>query len=154
MTPSSPALWSCLPDLPLAWDRLPEHGVTLPDGTALRCTHAPDGTGYLTVTLHESESFEELYDGRGAYTEEEHDDPDTVVEARWTEAQRVMDARVAEATAVLGPPSADPASSLYLNWPLPGRTVSVGLFQADRECPVEVCVCLLPPGQTPGGLGL
>ena len=49
----------------MTWDALPKEGSTLPEDIHLRRSNAPDDTLYLNTTLHESEDFEELLDGRG-----------------------------------------------------------------------------------------
>ena len=150
-----PALWSALLALPVSWDALPEQGAALSGSTHLSCQNAPDGTLYLGLTLHESEDFQELRDGRGDYTEEEIDDPDLVIEQRWAQAREVMWNMVAGAAQVLGGPAeAGEAPAARVNWVLADRTISLGLFQADQDCPVEVCVWLLPPGLTADSLGL
>ncbi len=149
------SLWPALPILPVTWNALPQQGMTLPVGTHFSCKNAPDGTLYLNTTLHESEDFQELLDGRGHYTEEELDDPYAVIEQRWDEARAAMWRVIAEAAQVLGePPSAEQASPGRVNWLLPDRTISIGLFQADKDCPIEVCLWLLPPGLTPDNLEL
>ncbi|WP_161880533.1 hypothetical protein [Deinococcus alpinitundrae] len=150
-----PALWSALLALPVSWDALPKQGVTLSGGAHLLRQNAPDGTLYLNVTFHESEDFQALQDGRGDYTEEELDDPDAVIEQRWAEAREVMWNVIAEAAQVLGEPAeAQEDAPGRVNWLLADRTISVGLFQADRDCPVEVCLWLLPPGLTADSLEL
>lgn len=151
----SPAFWSALPQLPVSWDALPGEGITLPGGRHLSAERAPDDTPYLTLILHESEDFTELLDGRGEYTEEELDDPDAVVEARWEAAREVMWDRLAEAMRVLGqPPRTELDRPGRTSWLLADRTLTVGLSQADKECPVEVRLWLLPPGLTPDRVGL
>ncbi|MFC4637825.1 hypothetical protein [Deinococcus hohokamensis] len=149
------ALWPALPTLPLAWNALPAQGVTLQEGLHLRRSTAPDGTLYLEITLHGSEDFQELLDGRGNYSEEELDDPSTVIEQRWDEAREAMWTVIAEAAETLGRPSqgAEPTPG-RVNWHLDDRTITIGLNQADKDCPIEVCVWLLPPGCTPNSLGL
>ncbi|UQN07031.1 hypothetical protein [Deinococcus sp. QL22] len=142
------ALWPVLPALPVSWEALPQEGVTLPDGTHLRCNDAPDGTLYLNLTLHESEDFQELLDGRGDYTDEELEDPYAVIDQRWQEASEVMQTLIAQAAQVLGEP-AQTDSTGQVSWSLPDRTISLGLFQADRDCPLEVCLWLLLPGLSP-----
>ncbi|ANE42944.1 hypothetical protein [Deinococcus puniceus] len=149
------ALWPALPALPLTWEALPQNGVTLPDGTHLRPSDAPDGTLYLAVTLHESEDFQELLDGRGDYTEEELEDPDAVIDQRWQEASAVMQTLLAEAVQVLGAPDQAGADSTgQVHWLRADRTISLGLFQADKDCPIEVRLWLLPAGLTPRSLEL
>ncbi|THF69324.1 hypothetical protein E7T06_12610 [Deinococcus sp. Arct2-2] len=145
------ALWPAVLALPVTWDALPKEGVTLPEDAHLRRSNAPDGTLYLEMTLHESEDFQELLDGRGDYTEEELEDPYAVIDQRWEEAVAVMDTILAEARMVLREPT---RAKGHVNWLLPDRTISVGLFQADKDCPIEVCLWLLPSGLTADRLGL
>ena len=153
--PDRTALWRTLPALPVTWAALPEQGITLSEGTHLFTREAPDGTSYLDVTLHASEDFTELFDGRGNYTDEELDDPYAVIEERWEEARGVLWAVLAEAAQVLGePPRAEAVAPGRVNWPLADRTICIGLDQADKDCPIEVCLWLLPPGLTPDRLGL
>ncbi|MFB9994940.1 hypothetical protein ACFFLM_23600 [Deinococcus oregonensis] len=158
MTPSPTnrtALWLAVLALPVTWEALPQEGVTLPEGTHLRRSNAPDGTLYLDMTLHESEDFQELLDGRGDYTEEELEDPSAVIDQRWEEASEVMQTLLSNAVQVLGEPSqAEADSPRRVSWLRADRTISVGLFQADKDCPIEVCLWLLPPGLTADRLGL
>ncbi|UBV41867.1 hypothetical protein LAJ19_09440 [Deinococcus taeanensis] len=149
------ALWSALPTLPITWDALPEEGVTLPDGTHLRHSDAPDGeVRHLMVTLHESEDLEELTDGLGDYTAEELADPYAVIEQYFKKAGELVRDMVAEAAGVLGEPAQAEPDARGVSWLLPDRTISVGVTQADKNAPIEVCVWLLPPGHTADSLGL
>ncbi|PTA69403.1 hypothetical protein [Deinococcus arcticus] len=149
------ALWPALPTLPVHWAALPGGGVPLPGGLRLVAGDAPDGTPYLRATLHASEDFAELLDGRGDYTEEELDDPDAVMEERWVTAQAALATALAQAAPVLGEPARTAsAPGGRVHWLLADRTVSLGLQQADRDCPIELCLWLLPPGHTPESLEL
>lgn len=149
------ALWSALPTLPVYWDAVPR-SVTLPGGTRLSHSHAPDGeVDHLVVTLHESEYLEDLTYGTGDYTEAELADPDAVIDRYHQQAHELARDMVAEAARVLGEPTErTPDARVQASWMLPDRTISLGVTQADKECPIEVCVWLLPPGLTAYALGL
>ncbi|WP_157463824.1 hypothetical protein [Deinococcus pimensis] len=150
------ALWSALRTLPVTWEAVPQAGVTLPGGILLRHSNAPDGeVDHLTVTLHESEPLEELTYGLGDYTEEELADPYAVIDRYWEQGRELVRELVIEAEGALseGIESGTDARG-RASWLLPDRTISVGVTQADKECPIEVCVWLLPPGLTAYDLGL
>lgn len=154
MLPPSPAFWSVLPQLPVSWDAPPEE-VTLPGGHTLTLQHAPGNTPYLTLILHASEDFTALFDGRGEYTPEEHEDPYSVLEERWDAGREVMWDRLAEAMRVLGqPPRTELDRPGRTSWLLPDHTLTVGLAQADNDCPIEVRLWVWPPELTPDRLGL
>ena len=78
-----------------------------------------------------------------------------MIERRWEEASEVVSNVLAEAIQVLGTPSEmQKASPGRVSWLLADRTISVGLHQADKDCPIEVCLWLLPPGLTADSLEL
>ncbi|WP_412027011.1 DUF6301 family protein [Deinococcus yunweiensis] len=149
------ALWSALPTLSVFWNAVP-HSLTLPEGTRLSHSNAPDGeVDHLVVTLHESESLEDLTSGTGDYTEDELADPDAVIDQYHQQAHDLVRELVDEAAQVLGEPTErTPDARVQASWLLPDRTISLGVTQADKECPIEVCVWLLPPGITAYALGL
>ena len=139
------ALWTALTTLPISWSAVPSEGIALPGDLSLSYSDAPDGeVAHLKITLYASESLEELLDGRGPYTEEELDDPYAVIDEYWIQARLHVDALTVEAADALGLPDVTGQS----NWLLPDRTISLGLTQADKEEPIEVCAWLLPPGLT------
>lgn len=150
----SPAFWAALPHFSLNWDAPPER-VMLPGGHPLTLQQAPDGTRFLTLTFHASEDFSQLFDGRGQYTDAERDDPYEVIEQRWERAREVMGSLRAEAVQELGqPPRTGQDRPARTSWMLDDRTITVGLQQADQDCPIEVCLWVLPPGLTPDSLHL
>lgn len=107
------------------------------------------------VTLYASEDLEDLNYGTGDYTDEQLADPFAVIDGYWKRAHELVREMVAEAARVLGEPaSPTPGARTGANWLLPDRTISVGATQAEKECPIEVCVWLLPPGRISRHLGL
>ncbi|WP_146160640.1 DUF6301 family protein [Deinococcus arcticus] len=109
---------------------------------------------HLVATLHESGHLEDLTYGTGDYTEELAG-PYAVIDRYHQQAHDLVRDMVAEAARALGEPTErTPDARVQASWLLPDRTISVRVTQADKECPIEVCVWLLPPGITAYALGL
>lgn len=139
------ALWAAFPNLPITWSAVPAAGITLPNGLRLSHSDAPDGEiPHLKITLYTSEPLEALLDGRGPYSQEELDDPYALIDQYWTDARDLMTSIVTEVEQTLGAPDVPGGP----DWSRNDRTLSIGLTQADKEEPIEVCAWILPPGLT------
>ncbi|MFC4637999.1 hypothetical protein [Deinococcus hohokamensis] len=75
-------------------------------------------------------------------------DPYAVIDRHGEQTDKLVWEMVAEAARFLGKPAQAEPGALGANGLLPDRTIAVDATQADRECPIQVC--LWPPRLTSG----